>query len=84
MSRELFTTDGQRKYLNSEELDRFIKAASAQERAEVRTLCLVLVHTGARISEALALSVDRVDMGEGAIVFKTLKQRGKERFRAAP
>ncbi len=60
MSKELFTTDGKRKYLNSEELDRFIKAASAQERAEVRTFCLVLVHTGARISEALALSVDSV------------------------
>lgn len=84
MSNELFTLDGQRKYLNAEELERFIRAAQHQERAAVRTFCLVLAHTGARISEALALSVDSVDTGEGVIVFKTLKQRGKERFRAVP
>lgn len=84
MANELFTSAGKRKYLNADELKRFIRAANAQDRAEVRTFCLVLAHTGARISEALALSVDSVDMGEGAIVFKTLKQRGKERFRAVP
>ncbi len=84
MANELFTFDGKRKYLNADELDRFIRAANNQDRAEVRTFCLVLAHTGARISEALALSVDSVDTGEGVIVFKTLKQRGKERFRAVP
>ena len=84
MSNELFTFDGKRKYLNADELNRFIIAANHHERGEVRTLCLVLAHTGARISEALALSVDGVDMGEGVLVFKTLKQRGRERFRAVP
>ena len=84
MSYELFTTDGQRKYLNADELGRFIRAANTQERAAVRTFCLVLAHTGARISEALALRVDRVDLGEGVLVFQTLKQRGKDRFRAVP
>ena len=49
MAYELFTADGKRKYLNAEELDRFIEAAKAQERPEVRTLCLVLAHTGCRI-----------------------------------
>jgi integrase len=84
MAYELFTSDGKRKYLNAEELERFIEAAKVQERPEVRTLCLMLAHTGARISEALALSVDSVDMGEGTIVFKTLKQRRKTRYRAVP
>jgi integrase/recombinase XerD len=84
MAYELFTSDGKRKYLNADELDLFIKASGQQERPEVRTLCLVLAHTSCRISEALALTVDSVDMGEGTIVFKTLKQRHKTRYRAVP
>lgn len=84
MAYELFTSDGKRKYLNAEEQGRFITAARQQERPDVRTLCLVLAHTGCRISEALALTVDSVDMGEGAIVFKTLKQHHRTRYRAVP
>ncbi len=83
MSLELYTSDQKRKYLTADELDRFLKAANEQERPEVRTFCLVLAHTGARISEALALTVDNIDLEEKTIVFKTLKQR-KERFRAVP
>ena len=52
----------------------FPRAVNTQERAAVRTFCLVLAHTGAQISETLALRVDCVDMAEGTIVFKTLKQ----------
>ncbi len=84
MSSDLFTFDGKRKYLNAEELERFITAAQQQERGEVCTFCLVLVHTGCRISEALALTVDSIDQSSGAITFKTLKQRDKTRFRAVP
>ena len=84
MAYELFTLDGKRKYLNADELDLFITAAGQQERPQVRTLCLVLAHTGCRISEALALTVDSVDIGEGTIVFKSLKQRHKTRYRAVP
>ena len=84
MSSELFTAEGKRKYLNAEELDRFIAAAIKQERAHVRTLCLVLAHTGCRISEALNLTTASIDIGEGAITFRTLKQRGKVRYRSVP
>ena len=52
MTGELFTFDGKRKYLTAEEQGRFIAAANALERAEVRTLCLTLAYTGCRISEA--------------------------------
>ena len=48
MAYELFTLDGKRKYLNADELDLFITAAGQQERPDVRTLCLVLAHTGCR------------------------------------
>jgi integrase len=40
--------------------------------------------TGARISGALALTSDRIDDGNEAIVFRTLKQRGDSVFRAVP
>lgn len=81
---ELFTSDGKRKYLNAAEQAKFIAAASQHERGEVRTFCLVLAHTGCRISEALALSAESIDLAEGAIVLQTLKQREKVRFRAVP
>ncbi len=50
MAYELFTLDGTRKYLNADELDLFITAAGQQERPDVRTLYLVLAHTGPEIA----------------------------------
>jgi integrase len=44
----------------------------------------VLAHTGCRISEALALTADRVDMAGGLVVFETLKKRRRGIFRAVP
>lgn len=84
MSTDLFTFDGQRKYLSSQELDLFIAAANTHERPEVRTLCLVLAHTGCRLSEALALTPESIDLSQGVVVFQTLKQRGTVRFRSVP
>ncbi|CAN0505141.1 unnamed protein product, partial [Discosporangium mesarthrocarpum] len=92
MSRELFTADGARKYLTADELDRFIAAAQRQERAEVRSFCLVLAQTGCRISEALELTAGRVDLSEGTVTVRTMKQtsekkrleEAKNRFRSIP
>ena len=84
MTSELFTIDGKRKYLTAEEQGRFIAAANAHERAEVRTLCLTLAYTGCRISEALALTADRVDLPDKSITFQTLKQRNKVKYRSVP
>jgi integrase/recombinase XerD len=67
-----------------EELDRFIACANEQERAEVRSFCLVLAHTGCRISEALALTPRGVDLTAQTITVLTLKQRGKTRYRSIP
>ncbi len=38
MSSDLFTSDGKRKYLNAEELARFIAAAQRQERDTTRQI----------------------------------------------
>ncbi len=84
MSNDLFTATGKRKYLTSEERNRFIAAANSHERGEVRALCLVLAYTGCRISEALQLTADRVDLSAKAITFRTLKQRGRASYRAVP
>ncbi len=84
MTRELFTIDGKRKYLTSDERERFIEQANQQERGEVRSLCLVLAYTGCRISEALALTADKIDLSSKTIIFRTLKQRERINHRAVP
>jgi integrase len=61
-----------------------VDQAAQHERGAVRTLCLVLAHTGCRISEALALTVERVDLAAGTLTFQTLKQHGKVRYRSIP
>ena len=84
MSRQLFTIDGNRKYLTEDELDRFLAVAGKMERSEVRSFCLELAHTGCRISEALALTSRSVDLDEQTITLRTLKQRVNDRFRSVP
>jgi integrase len=44
----------------------------------------VLAYTGCRISEALALTADRVDLSSGTLVFESLKKRQKGVYRAVP
>ena len=84
MSSELLTSSGERKYLTSGEQDRFIAAASSQERPEIRTLCLVLAYTGCRLSEALELTPRRVDLEARTLTFRTLKQRRDDVYRSIP
>jgi integrase/recombinase XerD len=84
MTIQLFTFDGKRKYLTEKELNRFIAKAAKQDRAEVRTFCLVLAHTGCRISEALEITPKHVDMTQGTITLRTLKQGQNVRFRSVP
>ena len=82
-SGQLFDTKGKRKYLTQQERILIEKAAEKFPR-EVRTLIGVLIFTGCRISEALALTSDRIDFDEGVIVFESLKKREKGIYRAVP
>jgi len=79
----LHTTDGGRKYLTKGERDAFLRAAEQADR-QVRTLCMTLTHAGCRLSEALALTVDRVDLAAGVLVFESLKKRRTGLYRAVP
>ena len=83
MTEALFDAKGRRKYLTQKERGSFLSAAEKAAR-EVRTLCSVLVYTGCRISEALALTADKIDTQEGVIVFESLKKRKKGVYRAVP
>lgn len=80
---QLYDQSGQRKYLTPSERQDFLTAA-ANATYDVRTFCETLAHTGCRISEALALTADRIDTGAGVLVFESLKKRRKGIYRAVP
>ena len=74
---------GGRKYLTEDERRRFLAAADAAPRY-VRVFCHTLAWTGCRISEALALTAERIDVDGGAITFESLKKRRRGLFRSVP
>lgn len=74
---------GRRKYLTPTERRAFINAA-LDANSGTSSFCLTLALTGARISEVLALTTDRIDVGNSALVFETLKRRRRGIFRAVP
>ena len=79
----LHAGDGRRKYLTATERTAFLAAAEAAER-EVRTICALLATSGCRVSEALALTADRVDLVAGVVIFECLKKRRPGIYRAVP
>ena len=64
---QVYTAEGRRKYLNADERVRFIDA-SLQAPTVVRALCLLLIHSGCRISEALELDRERVDVASASVI----------------
>lgn len=80
---QLHTQDGARKYVAAGERDAFLRAAEQADR-QVRTLCMTLTYAGCRLSEALALTVDRVDLAAGVLVLESLKKRRSGIYRAVP
>lgn len=78
----LYTSAGGRKYLNMSERRRFETAARTMP-STVRVFCLVLMWSGCRISEALAVTPMAIDREAGTIALVTLKRR-KLCVRAVP
>ena len=70
----IFDQAGGRKYLTAEERTRFLAAADQAPR-DVRAFCHTLGWSGCRISEALALTGERIDVAAGTITFESLKKR---------
>lgn len=80
---QLFDPLGARKYLTVSERTAFLKVAERAPR-DVRTLAMTLTWSGCRLSEALALTADRVDLAGGVLVFESLKKRQDGIYRAVP
>jgi len=72
----LYDGSGRRKYLTPSERRQFLRAAESAPRP-VQTFGATLAHTGCRLSEALALTAARVDLGAGVLIFESLKKRRK-------
>lgn len=79
----VFDGYGNRKYLDKSERRAFLKVAQTAA-PDVKTFCMVLAYTGARISEVLALSPSRIDFDASMIVFESLKKRRRGHYRAVP
>jgi integrase len=78
----LFDGEGRRRYVCGAEWRRFLMAAARMD-APSAALCQLLALTGCRISEALALTPQRLDAEAGQVIFRSLKRR-KLVFRAVP
>ena len=72
---QLFDAEGRRLYFTEEERRAFLAAAAAKAPREVRTFCGTLHATGCRISEALALTAQQIDLSGRVVVFESLKKR---------
>ncbi len=66
---------GQRLYVDSRERDLFLNTANDIENRQHRMFCHVLHWTGARISEVLELTGQRIDIERNTVVIRTLKKR---------
>src|ERR1051325_3213146 len=83
MTWSLLDRSGQRKYLTSNERKAFVIAALAMEPRKA-SFCLTLALTGARISEVLAVTADRIETSSATIAIETLERRRRGIFRAVP
>ncbi len=79
----IYDDKGRRKYLTLEESLRF-KEKAMQLKARDRTLCLLLLCSGVRVSEALFLKRSDLDLSAGEIIVRTLKQRSDKVYRRIP
>jgi integrase/recombinase XerD len=70
---QLYTPDDTRKYVTAGERAAFLREAERADRW-VRTLCMTLAYAGCRLSEALALTTDRIDLAAAVLVIESLKK----------
>lgn len=80
----MFDRNGSRKYLNAAERKAYFRAVEGETDILKRSFCLTLLLTGCRISEALNLTRDRVDLSDKCVVLETLKRRKRGMYRVVP
>jgi len=82
-SMRLYSKTGQRLYLNESERQAFTIAASVFD-LETEALCLFLLHTGCRLSEALNVIASDIQSAEAIIAIRSLKKRDQHHVREIP
>jgi len=80
----VFDRRGNRKYLNKTERRKYRRAIAKEKNIKCLAFLLTLFYTGCRISEALNLTAERVDLTGKLLVFETLKRRRRGCYRAVP
>lgn len=83
----LWDNQGSRLYLTADERAAFRAAARAHDDRGARTFCHLLLFSGCRISEGLEITPERFDWQDQAVMFRTLKKRGRKAlttYRAVP
>jgi integrase/recombinase XerD len=83
MGNSAYDNQARRKYLNKIEGQRFLKTLEKLP-ADEALFCRVMYFTGCRISEALELTQDRVDVADGVLRIRSLKKRKTNVFRRVP
>lgn len=83
MDWSIYDEQGQRKYLTTKEIGRFLYQAN-QRSDSVKSFCFTQAMTGCRISEVLSLSNKSIDFSSGHAVIDTLKKREKKVYRSIP
>lgn len=78
----LYNEKAHRLYLNADERRRF-EVAARDATDSMAALALTLLYTGCRISEALELSREVIQVDPGVITFRTLKRRSAS-YREVP
>ena len=79
----LYSTKGERLYLNASERRAFANSAATHDK-DTGTLCQMLLLTGCRLSEALNLRLQDIQSPEGIVAIKSLKKRSNDHVRELP
>lgn len=79
---QVYDAAGRRKYANEGERRRLLAVAD-KAPAPVQALVYLMIFTGCRVSEALALTSDHLDCEAATVTFRTLKRR-RPAFRTVP
>lgn len=80
---DIYDGQGRRKYLTASERRRFRAEAEKLPTLE-KNFSLMLYFTGLRISEALEMTPQRLDLASGVVMIRSLKRRKDSVFRAVP
>ena len=79
----LYNAANRRLYINASERERFLKATNTQP-LQIKTLALILLYTGCRLSEARELTKTSLQAEDQRIAIRSLKKRNQHHIREIP